>query len=75
VRLLEDERSGGGRSTGQDRPRGDRRRRRLERRAVRRAAGGEIVGNLQLPGGAPAPVVAGSTLYFLTDNAKLIAFR
>ncbi|MEX1204361.1 MAG: PQQ-binding-like beta-propeller repeat protein [Dongiaceae bacterium] len=37
---------------------------------------GEIVGNLKLPGGAHLPpVVAGSTLYFLTDNAKLIAFR
>jgi len=37
---------------------------------------GEIVGNLELPGRVHLPpVVAGGTLYFLADNAKLIAFR
>jgi outer membrane protein assembly factor BamB len=37
---------------------------------------GEILGNVDLPG-APAvpPVVAGGTLYFLTENARLVALR
>jgi hypothetical protein len=37
---------------------------------------GEILGEIDLPA-APAvsPVVAGGTLYFLTENATLVALR
>ena len=37
---------------------------------------GEVLGELELPGPpAVSPVVAGETLYFLTENAKLVALR
>ena len=37
---------------------------------------GEIIGEIELPGGAAiAPAVAGMTLYMLTDEARLVAFR
>ncbi|MGB8275849.1 MAG: PQQ-binding-like beta-propeller repeat protein [Alphaproteobacteria bacterium] len=37
---------------------------------------GELVGKISLPGPASlAPVVANQTLYFLTDNAELVAMR
>jgi outer membrane protein assembly factor BamB len=37
---------------------------------------GELVGKLRLPGRASlAPVVANNTVYFLTDNAELLALR
>ncbi|MEM7173487.1 MAG: PQQ-binding-like beta-propeller repeat protein, partial [Pseudomonadota bacterium] len=37
---------------------------------------GEILGSLELPDSvAVTPVVADNTLYFLTDNATLVALR
>lgn len=37
---------------------------------------GEILGEIDLPGGAAiAPAIAGKTIYMLTDEARLVAFR
>jgi outer membrane protein assembly factor BamB len=39
-------------------------------------ANGAIVGNMSLPGALSlAPVVAGGTMYMVTDNATLLALR
>ena len=37
---------------------------------------GEVIGRIELPDDVMiAPIVAGDTLFFLTDDAQLVAFR